>query len=282
MKQEIEIITPKEAIYILENHNPKNRPVSENTVQSYALDMKNKQWTLTHQGIAFDVNGNLIDGQHRLWACVFSNVPLKTMVFRDLPIELDGLMTMDAIDRNRSRTTGVQMSLCHNIKNGNKVAAALRAIAIMITGNHGKLSTASSLQMYNIYGRDVESVLKACSTNQSCLAHVTGPLSMYHHGEPDKSIEFATEYSTFTNMHSSVAAAKRYFELHKRVDIAAGCRVMSNSIMSYHNGKIVKKAYDAETGIEFLKGMYPSLTKKIKDMLAPVRVSITHTKPLNQ
>ena len=41
-----------------------------------ARDMKAGHWRLTHQGIAFDPAGVLIDGQHRLWAIVESDTTL--------------------------------------------------------------------------------------------------------------------------------------------------------------------------------------------------------------
>lgn len=50
-----------------------NRVLSKNVVSKYAYDMKNNDWTLTHQGIAFDTDGNLADGQHRLQAVIESN-----------------------------------------------------------------------------------------------------------------------------------------------------------------------------------------------------------------
>lgn len=47
-----------------------NRPVSIRRVNNYALEMLKGNWRLTHQGIGFNVGGNLSDGQHRLLALV--------------------------------------------------------------------------------------------------------------------------------------------------------------------------------------------------------------------
>lgn len=47
-----------------------NRPISQKRVNDYALEMLAGRWRLTHQGIAFNVKGNLVDGQHRLMALV--------------------------------------------------------------------------------------------------------------------------------------------------------------------------------------------------------------------
>jgi hypothetical protein len=47
-----------------------NRPVSHRIINNYALDMLAGRWQHHHQGIGFDTDGNLIDGQQRLMALV--------------------------------------------------------------------------------------------------------------------------------------------------------------------------------------------------------------------
>ncbi len=47
-----------------------NRPISLKTVNNYALTMLKGNWRHTHQGIAFNLDGHLSDGQHRLLALV--------------------------------------------------------------------------------------------------------------------------------------------------------------------------------------------------------------------
>ena len=44
--------------------------------------MINGDWQLTHQGIAFDTTGRLIDGQHRLHAIIEAGVPVQILVTR--------------------------------------------------------------------------------------------------------------------------------------------------------------------------------------------------------
>ena len=83
MKQStaIETITPRIASSYLElNH--RNRPLRKTHIRSLAFDMINGDWQVTHQGIAFDTNGTLIDGQHRLYAIIEAGVPIKMLVTR--------------------------------------------------------------------------------------------------------------------------------------------------------------------------------------------------------
>ncbi|HEY5050458.1 MAG TPA: hypothetical protein VII50_06125, partial [Acidothermaceae bacterium] len=69
MRSKVQTITPAKAAEWLEA-NTTNRPVSRTVVRSFAEAMKRGEWIVTHQGIAFDVSGVLIDGQHRLAAVV--------------------------------------------------------------------------------------------------------------------------------------------------------------------------------------------------------------------
>ena len=61
---EVVDITPSLAASWLDK-NEHNRPVNWNYVAQLARDMKTGRFTCTHQGIAFDTQGHLIDGQHR-------------------------------------------------------------------------------------------------------------------------------------------------------------------------------------------------------------------------
>jgi hypothetical protein len=52
-------------------------PLSKRTVRDFAEAMRRGDWRLTHQGIAFDASGALVDGQHRLAAIVEADVPVE-------------------------------------------------------------------------------------------------------------------------------------------------------------------------------------------------------------
>lgn len=76
-------ITPIMAQEMLEYNNC-NRPLSRSTVAKYAGMMKQGEWYLSHQSIAFteDDQGQLVlvDGQHRLAAVIQSGEPVKFSV----------------------------------------------------------------------------------------------------------------------------------------------------------------------------------------------------------
>ncbi|WP_405583529.1 hypothetical protein [Streptomyces sp. NBC_01190] len=61
-----------------------NRRLDMGRVRSLAGSILRKEWKLTHQGIAFDEAGVLLDGQHRLHAIIEANIPVEMFVFDGL------------------------------------------------------------------------------------------------------------------------------------------------------------------------------------------------------
>lgn len=73
-------ISPDKAKRWLGRNHPSNRPVAYKRVEAFAGDMREGKWRVTHQGIAFDEKGMLIDGQHRLHAILSAGVSVRMMV----------------------------------------------------------------------------------------------------------------------------------------------------------------------------------------------------------
>jgi hypothetical protein len=80
----------------------KNRPVHQSQVNTYMADMKAGRWGRNHQGIAFDKNGILMDGQHRIWAVIESGVtimiPVTWGLDREAQITIDSGLKRSTAD----------------------------------------------------------------------------------------------------------------------------------------------------------------------------------------
>lgn len=100
----IEKITPAMAGKMLE-HNKNNRQIRWNHVKRIATDIILGHWQVTHQGIAFDDKGNLIDGQHRLHAIIESCTPVEMSVTRNCKTSSFAILDQ-GIMRNASDITG--------------------------------------------------------------------------------------------------------------------------------------------------------------------------------
>ncbi len=97
MRSKVQTITPSKAAELLQA-NTTNRPLSKAVVRSFSEAMRRGDWVITHQGIAFDVNGVLVDGKHRLAAIIEAEVPVELTVFTDLRVD-----TFDVLDTGKRR-----------------------------------------------------------------------------------------------------------------------------------------------------------------------------------
>jgi hypothetical protein len=100
VRSKVQRITPERAEQWLAA-NTANRPVSKSTVRGFAEAMRRGDWLVTHQGIAFDTNGVLVDGQHRLAAIIEADLPVEMTVFSD--VEPDSFDVL-AIEGEKSTT----------------------------------------------------------------------------------------------------------------------------------------------------------------------------------
>lgn len=78
------LVTPSQAQLWLDIA-AKNRKLNQARIAKYADAMTRGDWLITSQGIAFDEQGALTDGQHRLHAIVKSQVSVMMLVVTTLP-----------------------------------------------------------------------------------------------------------------------------------------------------------------------------------------------------
>ena len=99
MESEVRIISPEDAEELLRKQSVHNRRVRQNVVNELVFLMETGSFKLTHQGIAIDWNGMLVDGQHRLRAIIKYGKPVQMLVSTAVDPEL-----YKVIDRGARRT----------------------------------------------------------------------------------------------------------------------------------------------------------------------------------
>jgi len=153
MSVTLEHITPQIAAQMLEA-NTNNRPARDGLVQSYAEDMRAGRWQTNGDAIRFNVNGQLIDGQHRLFAVVRSGVHISSLVIRNLPPE-----AFQTIDGGATRKAGDLLNLM-DVKNANSVASVARMAILYETGliQQRKVSRTSIVEFVEQHPYTVEAV----------------------------------------------------------------------------------------------------------------------------
>ena len=149
-----EKITPKLAIDYLSKNRKNNRKLSVSVVNSYADDMKNGRWDDENgTSIKFNIDGELVDGQHRLMACIRAGVPFGTIVMRGV-----SMTAINTVDNGRARSAGAVFTI-NNIPNANNAASIVRSYLglkngrVVLTGTeqgaqYGKISNSIVLDVY--------------------------------------------------------------------------------------------------------------------------------------
>ena len=86
METTTELVTPELAAKFLEKNNV-NREIRLFHVAEIADLINRDKWQLNHQGIAFNKDGYLLDGQHRLLAIIKAGKAVQIRITRNLDID---------------------------------------------------------------------------------------------------------------------------------------------------------------------------------------------------
>ena len=152
MKAVPTIITPVEAEALLAK-NLSNRKVSSAHVKALVNALKTGAWMTNGDAIRIDRNGTLLDGQHRLLACIEANTPIEVLLVTGLDPEV-----MSTIDCGRKRTVGDTLQI-RGVPNANNIAATIRQLAILAYGDLGKIcTTVETERLFALHNNVVESV----------------------------------------------------------------------------------------------------------------------------
>lgn len=121
MKTDIVTITPEIAAEILPK-NVRNRNISPSQLNKVRHALTSGQWKLNGEAIKIAKDGTLLDGQHRLTACVQTGIPFQTLIIYGLDKD-----TQDTMDTGKSRGPADVLSIA-----GYKNSALLAAITLGI------------------------------------------------------------------------------------------------------------------------------------------------------
>ncbi|MER5832610.1 hypothetical protein ABT116_17585 [Streptomyces sp. NPDC002130] len=154
--------------------NTNNRPLSKGTVQHLAGQIQRGEWQLTHQGIAFDEDEVLIDGQHRLAAIVKAGVTVPLTVTHGVP-----RTAFTVMDTGRKRTGRDALALAGEA-NATHLAAALRGLHLYRNSPNSPWSGGSSVtsndQLLNLLGEHPgvrDALHHGIALNRGCRITVT-------------------------------------------------------------------------------------------------------------
>lgn len=150
---EIKNITPALAEIMLA-HNEENRPIRRHKVDQHIRNLQEKNFILTHQGIAFSKEGMLNDGQHRLKAIVESGISAPMTVTFGCARE-----EFEVIDQGGSRTSADIMHI--KGRDNPKIRASISARVLSFEDKDNKHLTAQKITNY-------EATLNQDLMNEAC------------------------------------------------------------------------------------------------------------------
>jgi hypothetical protein len=155
----IEQITPELATTYLAK-NSINRPLRRLGVLNFIKRIEEGSFHTTHQGIAFDMNGVLLDGQHRLTAIAESNKTVEMMVSRGLDSS-----TFESLDCGIIRKLSDRVIIdAENPWRNSRLTAIATGIYNMSGSRYGKsgkpnVSPLVVKQTYDIYSVSIHVIL---------------------------------------------------------------------------------------------------------------------------
>lgn len=134
----VETITPEYAMELLKR-NENNRQLRPRLAQSIARDIRAGRWQLNGETIILDDAGNVLDGQHRLYAVVLAEKEIQTLVVRG--VSRDATTTVDTgVKRLASDVLGM-----NGEANRHQLASIARRILLWDEGYRLHLSGGSRI-----------------------------------------------------------------------------------------------------------------------------------------
>lgn len=134
------------------------RKLSKKQVAHFAHHIKNRTFEVTHQGIALDENGKLVDGQHRLTAIVNTGVEVQMLVTRGIPLK-----AVMVVDRGMKRDSAAVLGC-------DKRIAIVINLAARIAADYPNQPLESDLQKFkNLLIGDTELLINSYGRSQSRL-----------------------------------------------------------------------------------------------------------------
>ncbi len=122
VKVEVRTITPMQAETMLGYSKTKNRTLNKSLVKQLADDMAGGRYMMNGETVIISNSGDVIDGHHRLTACIKANVPFQTVVVSGVPADV--MTTIDTGD-GRDRADVLQFA---GVKSSHVVAAVCKMV----------------------------------------------------------------------------------------------------------------------------------------------------------
>ena len=186
--------------------NRRNRRIRDERVTRYAEQIKDGEWMVSPDAIAFDYNGKLINGQHRLKAVIEADQLASFLVV--VGLEPDAFKISDV----GVKRTGGDILRIEGFKNPEELAAATR---LMVLWAEDRLEEANEYE--NVYNDALVEMADLCSqrsgnqlwTLPEAVRQVNAKNKKAYSGVVPRSM---MAFAVYAYQHSFPDRAKSFFE----------------------------------------------------------------------
>ena len=180
MQFEVSMVSPDMASKFLADNAAFQRKIRVGVVRDLANSIIRGEWQLTHQAVAFDINGKLIDGQHRLNAIVKAGISVPMLVVRG--VDATCFKVIDV---------GVKRTIADALMIGSREASIVSRIGRTIMGLH-KPSPDQSMKIYDEFSPTIEKILqisgKTSGIFNSAAVHSATVLAIHRKPEVEQAV----------------------------------------------------------------------------------------------
>jgi hypothetical protein len=281
MESRVILVTPELAARWLEQ-NTHNRHIYKSVVDSYARDMKMGMWVVNNQGIGFDDDGMLLDGQHRLLAVIQSGTPTKILVIFGIDKDGEhGLPAQATIDRGKQRGIGDVLSLAFGITHANIQAAIARAIIEMCTTTTGKAMSAGTIwEARKVYEDEICLVIQHIKGGKQLrYSPVLACIAFAAKISKDVAGAFAEKYFTGIGLKADDPAyVLRNYMINRDANYAGSGEYRKvirkyalQALMHYFKGSSLRKLSLSNNGVDYFMSRQAHSVREIKRIMISIR-----------
>jgi hypothetical protein len=247
------------------------RPLTKSVVNRYASDMSTNNWLLTHQGIAFDTNDDLYDGQHRLEAVCKSGKTVRMLVTTGIPAGNNGeTRVMDVVDCGKARSID-QMLHLHGLQYAKNYTSTMRFIARVAHLGVTPLMTFSAVKwMMDDLGllENVAKIVSVSTDIRDFRGGVVGALAYYHTAFPKKAMQFAEDLFNYQGGKGSpVSLYLKWSKTHSRLHTEFKMKAIAACLRAHHENRELTVVRLHQESIEWLALTNPTLRQQIRDRI---------------
>lgn len=172
-------VTPELATLWLEKRNKQNRNPSNTSAEMYSKEILAGKWSATNQGIGFDWDGQITDGQTRLLAIKLAGVGIHVWILTG-----QDPVSRLRVDGGRNRTSSHYLQMFADFQAPDTAAKALWAIRRFGLQHRERLTGEQTVELGKRYRRSLEWVCENAGTGPWRRAPIVGALAFAYATNP--------------------------------------------------------------------------------------------------